>query len=506
MALQPHFETQSTLMSRRNHDKFNPSSGAFFANASGFVINGGKFTNNVYNSSSPQERHAAFRTILLGDIKLAKEIRMDGHSGVVSRQRVRQTYSAEIRGDPGPVTVAIYQGDGAEAEWRQHIARYELLRHPNIMQIYGLVSTSGLYAIVFHHELIPFRQFFFHYHRSPISLTYIVGYHSEEWHDALDYFNSTFPTHTLAPDEWSAWIDPTTGELCVDFTQKQETDIEFPWWEESIKPRVENVSLDDPSAEAVIILNLNVNQYHQLCCWRPQADFRRFEASAEHLIGPAIFWSDSQHGICLRITEPLDLPNEQELRWGGYGTVEGVVLSNSWIRYDSPRALCLEISVWLLCSPELQKVWLAQANHIFSQFQSMPHLEDYVLPDMASFILRCSPNTSDTQQPKGYLFVCPPEDFRAGASSFQWPTCPAYWSLEPSGAARLSPEEAKTLGFATIHIETAMQGRCWHRSVYDGLRQFHRGKGFDPDSQDVAKHLGHPLFELAKDADIPVDE
>jgi hypothetical protein len=36
----------------------------------------------------------------------------------------------------------------------------------------------------------------------------------------------------------------------------------------------------------------------------------------------------------------------------------------------------------------------------------------------------------------------------------------------------------------------------WNSGVYKGLRQFHKAKGFDPDSQELARHLGHSLFKL----------
>jgi hypothetical protein len=46
-------------------------------------------------------------------------------------------------------------------------------------------------------------------------------------------------------------------------------------------------------------------------------------------------------------------------------------------------------------------------------------------------------------------------------------------------------------------------GMSWDASIYTGLRQFHRAKGFDPDSQDVARHLGKPIYQLAREMDIP---
>ncbi|KAJ6556265.1 hypothetical protein B0H19DRAFT_947689, partial [Mycena capillaripes] len=99
--------------------------------------------------------------------------------------------------------------------------------------------------------------------------------------------------------------------------------------------------------------------------------------------------------------------------------------------------------------------------------------------------------------PTGYLFVCPPTDLQTGASSFRWPGCPAYWSLDPLGGKRLSTNEVTRLGFPSIEFKVGACRRSWDASVYDGLRQFHRAKGFDPDSQDVARHLGYPLYQIS---------
>ncbi|KAJ7732312.1 hypothetical protein B0H16DRAFT_179369 [Mycena metata] len=100
-------------------------------------------------------------------------------------------------------------------------------------------------------------------------------------------------------------------------------------------------------------------------------------------------------------------------------------------------------------------------------------------------------------------------DFQTGPSSFRWSDCPAYWSLDPSGLERLSTEEVAQLGFASFQLSTQLHGCSWNASVYAGLRQFHQAKGFDPDSQDLARHLGYPLYQLSREVDSPfahVDE
>jgi hypothetical protein len=45
-------------------------------------------------------------------------------------------------------------------------------------------------------------------------------------------------------------------------------------------------------------------------------------------------------------------------------------------------------------------------------------------------------------------------------------------------------------------LKTEIWARSWSASHYEGLRQFHQGKGFVADSQDVARHLGYPLYDV----------
>ena len=57
------------------------------------------------------------------------------------------------------------------------------------------------------------------------------------------------------------------------------------------------------------------------------------------------------------------------------------------------------------------------------------------------------------------------------------------------------------LGFPAIELKLIAHGDFWDGSVYDGLREFHQAKGFNPDSQDVARHLGYPLYEVTPGVD-----
>ncbi|KAF8214429.1 hypothetical protein K438DRAFT_1926902 [Mycena galopus ATCC 62051] len=100
--------------------------------------------------------------------------------------------------------------------------------------------------------------------------------------------------------------------------------------------------------------------------------------------------------------------------------------------------------------------------------------------------------------PPGYLFLCPLAEFETDIPGcFAVPDCRAYWSLDPSGAEWLGAEQARTLGLPDINSWVEVWGKYWNSSDYDGICQFHKAKGFDPYSQDVAIELGYPLFQVS---------
>ncbi|KAJ7669928.1 hypothetical protein DFH06DRAFT_1372391 [Mycena polygramma] len=195
------------------------------------------------------------------------------------------------------------------------------------------------------------------------------------------------------------------------------------------------------------------------------------------------------------------LPEEEAHFSGWYngGQAEGEIMENGWTRFNARDGVgsTLQLQCWALMRQTTS--WLSQSNHIFKRCQITSNFEDCVVVDDIHFHVGIS--AASQEIPAGFLFLCPEDDFRTGPSSVSWPDCPAYWSLEPSGAHPLSKEEAMELGFPTIQFSTEVLGSSWDSSVYAGLAKIHLAKGFDPYSQDVARHLGHPLYCLAGEID-----
>ncbi|KAF7353106.1 hypothetical protein MSAN_01497900 [Mycena sanguinolenta] len=321
---------------------------------------------------------------------------------------------------------------------------------------------------------------------------------STEFKEATNYMSHVFRKPWMDYINRPVWIRAQTGELCLDLAQGgSDTAIDIAWWWDACVLHLETIRLDAPDSEDTIISSLSEDQYHELC-WNPFSRFQWLQVSTQHPVGPEVFRLDSQHGTCLGITEPLILLEAETNQSWNQSNV-GELLPNSWVRFDSRRTPGLRRKLWTK-TYELQKAWLAQANRIFTELEDKRCVENYVCVDYVHFSLRIADMGCI---PEGYLFVCPAQHFRAGiaphAHLYQWPACPAYWSLDPSGAVRLTTEDAGILGFPAIHTETVIGGDSWDGSVYQGLLRFHESKRFDPNSREVARQFGYPLFEVLSD-------
>jgi hypothetical protein len=168
-------------------------------------------------------------------------------------------------------------------------------------------------------------------------------------------------------------------------------------------PRLEELSLDDPDAEAVITAALDGTQYHALCSEHPMRHYWALSVSTQLPIRsePMIYRFNSQNETWFRITESLRYDHQNLVR---YDLTElfhhpGEVLPNSWTRYfsfDTGYFPSLNFLVFFFSrhnasltyqrqlvvrsienQPQGSESWLAQANHIFTQLQETAHSEDY---------------------------------------------------------------------------------------------------------------------------------
>ncbi|KAJ7698521.1 hypothetical protein B0H16DRAFT_1837202 [Mycena metata] len=259
------------------------------------------------------------------------------------------------------------------------------------------------------------------------------------------------------------------------------------------------MSYNGPNHEAMAISSLALSDYHEFCgSYSSHSRYFSFPAHATATFGMVV----KHHLNCCKIELPVNIAFLPLLDLGT-GAAVGLVRMSQMVHPQTPglmynlhqifAAASVKASIHRNLSFECAELWLSQANHIFSSLQIRSNHNQY---DCVAFTWAFSPTTRSSCPSQGWLFMCPDAQLRSGPCSFQWPDCAAYWSRDPFGAVRLSPEEAEEAGFPLITLKLSVSGESWDSIAYAELRQFHQAKGFAPDSQEIARHLGHPLYQL----------
>ncbi|KAJ7055805.1 hypothetical protein C8F01DRAFT_1258177 [Mycena amicta] len=271
--------------------------------------------------------------------------------------------------------------------------------------------------------------------------------------------------------------------------------------------------------EATLISSITLAEYHKHCYWAlaEQRDIL-YSALAVVKLGAVLYSSCSTQ--LKSSVEIMSLPSELNLNSSSWPWIrvgeqygldpdsatwretDGHIMENNWTRCDTGNEFPFNSLIRFWVNQNMHP-WLSQSNHIMKHLNASfsYSCEDYAVVHHVEFELM--PVVPDNSQPlpKGYLFLAPASDFEVGPSMLRWPDCPAYWSLDPTGVERLSAEEAEHLGFPAFKLTTHVGVVSWDDSVYAGIRRFQRAKGFDPYTQDVARELGYPLYELPVDVD-----
>ncbi|KAJ7168920.1 hypothetical protein C8R46DRAFT_242634 [Mycena filopes] len=119
---EPHSNDEYTSASAADEQEFTSHGGGMFAGSQNFVVAGGTFTNLTTNYVAAPAVPTDLRMIPLGDIDLQQQLSIESGSGIIGRRRerrcVRRVHSANIGGRGSNVTVAMYEGNRAEEDWR----------------------------------------------------------------------------------------------------------------------------------------------------------------------------------------------------------------------------------------------------------------------------------------------------------------------------------------------------------------------------------------------------
>ncbi|KAJ7171430.1 hypothetical protein C8R46DRAFT_184866 [Mycena filopes] len=153
---------------------------------------------------------------------------------------------------------------------------------------------------------------------------------------------------------------------------------------------------------------------------------------------------------------------------------------------------------------KIQRCWLSQANSIGEEYGAV---DSYWIPNGVKFRISVwypednytlrGTFMADTPSSEIYLFLFPPEvKYVDGfpVISIPSPRDAFYWSFHPRGTTRMTAEEAEEVGVPYVFFESWITGASWAPGNYETLADFHRAKGFDPSSRQIAIELGYPVI------------
>ncbi|KAK7035624.1 hypothetical protein R3P38DRAFT_2697531, partial [Favolaschia claudopus] len=473
---------------------------------------GGKGEAPTFNISGPVGRivHVSDRDIntdglhkiSLCDIYLQREVYLDNPQLCFwqrcRRKTVRRYHTAEVK-DRKQMTVIFYEGKNAEEEFKKDVARSMKFRHPSFFQLYGTVHSENVHASIFYDVLIPWRDIERIYRPFPMVFCYIYTY-VVRCIAASQYFEYRFGS-TLYSTDCTFFLRPSTGRLCIDL---EGFDYQFVYRYQVIKAAMNilPMSLLSTIDTQIIIDALTIEQYHKICwlhltCIDRHATYPQLPLTATVHLGGVYHTGHHDLGNFVAAPSALDIDECLDRAWRISSCWVGPhIMENGW-NGELGEKIDLYLWVRLWKSSDL---WFSQANHVLNRLGVFSNADNYALLNEIWFKVELDPQPAtptDWHSLDAFLFLCPPQSLRVGPASFKCPECVGYWSFDPSGEDRISSEQAAELGFPTISISIDGAGKSWTDAFYAGLRQFHQGKGFDPDSQDLARHLGYPLYELS---------
>ncbi|KAJ7615554.1 hypothetical protein FB45DRAFT_1008432 [Roridomyces roridus] len=331
-------------------------------------------------------------------------------------------------------------------------------------------------------ELVPFTEYLDLHRPSTIRRIYLHALWCSEINHVKFFLRERVKGISL-----THWIRRSTGQICVDLARNPGIK------EISVLPHFDIKYIGSASDEVALEALSMRSEVHATVWMELDNHFSWFKVHVG-LDKPldrlgAIFRPGNDVGVGIVVAY---LP-EISLNYGTWRcrdmSVE--VLENGWTRLDGHQSHGKRVSLSQWSGIPAQDAWMSQANHIFKQLRITSHFLDYVYIDNRELHLRIA-SSGTKAPPNGYLFLCPPDHLR-----FQLPECLWFWSLDPNGQPRLSADEANSHGFPAVHMEMDVSGQSWDAGVYVALREFHAAKGFDPHSQELAIHMGVPLYQLS---------
>ncbi|KAJ7489144.1 hypothetical protein FB451DRAFT_683398 [Mycena latifolia] len=323
---------------------------------------------------------------------------------------------------------------------------------------------------------------------------------------------------------YTLWIRASSKQLCVDLSPGNETPIPYP--DSKFPHPTIKLLASGKDQEPTLLAGIGLEEFPDIIdhySWAYTSYPLARDSSIQ--LGAVDFHHESlprntntspaESSVIAELISFNDCP-VLDLGWRNYNSDRGTRVENEWTRFstaDLPTdyiALARTILMGRSTNWSFFTTWLMQANYIFAKLGIKTNFEAFKLIKNVEYSLSwCAPEALGNGalpcigaiKSDAYLFLCPRTSLLGKDSSeFRYPESPVYyWSLDPTGNARLSYDDRLSLGLPELELHITYAGYFWSEAVYGAVREFQKAKGFDPYTPEAARHLGIPIYGLPRD-------
>ncbi|KAF7344689.1 Reverse transcriptase-RNase H-integrase [Mycena venus] len=438
------------------------------------TINGGVFT--MFNNSTPHvEEDEEFPCVRLRDLIFTSYIGKDDiveyrtfkrprrHDGIHPVRVVgsQEIHHARIFRSQDIMTVVVYRG-GKFAELRAKAIELQSYRNAHLPQLFGIVNSPAMTALVYHDGLIPLRSALSkctsYLSRKIIQWQMTSQFRAFEtyWHD----LTGSWIRRRGSKQTHFEYYRMSTGQICLDLTPSCDDTPVVDWPQFSLWPSdglsgVEVLSASGCVSLAELIDTVEID------------DVLRVFAEACHMISAIVdplqfcFRPAAVYGA---LTPVAMVPIMSFL-----GASSDLITEHGWFHDLSPRV-------------NNKKLAGIPAHLKITALLSYPN-KDTTL--RGTFM-------ADAPTDDLYLFLSHPHtEVGDGSLIFRSPLLGYYWSLRSDGSIPLNPEDLEDIGPPEVSLDVVIDGYLWEPEVYEIMRDMLSRKGFNPEDPATATTLGY---------------
>uniref|UniRef100_A0A0W0FVH7 Protein kinase domain-containing protein n=2 Tax=Moniliophthora roreri TaxID=221103 RepID=A0A0W0FVH7_MONRR len=513
----------------------------------------------AYSTGNNMVQSIDFRKVPIGDIKLLhpvvdrEELKIPAYGGLPALRRLKANNPFKLRLEGKTVkvirtiqtacilsptlasekfTVVTYRSTDADTNdailaWKRDYEHHSSIRHANVLQLFG-VTSSSIHALIYYEEFMTMRRAFYEEYsdrrNDPFIYCYLafkyVAIMEEVYHFAPEMFKGELRN--------SQWLyNPKTTSFSLSHINPKNYDVvpgnRGPYLVDQLGEgrlssavRVHEpppVSFDDASMIIECVSRM-VPDYLNSIAWIGLKEWG-VQLKAQELIPfgtvtskPCGQCAQNQSCILGRIpSSALEMPQWTfsmcQSIWPAqtrYNTDKHPGISAFVLAFDSGQRIEGDILLRFSLTSSFESRIRLRTSFLSQSFRFRhscnPYPTDCLFIDYVQVMLSAQISLHPLPRPL-FLFVHPVQPQTVdGTVCIPWPRHDAffYWSFDPTGSRRLTDMECSSYGVPTLRLSVSV-GTEWSIRHYRAVKEYLELKGYDPLDVKYSEECGYPIID-----------